>query len=65
MLNNIIDKINNSPLVQALAAIMGILGVGLITILTPIGRYIKKNFLIYSIGMSESIMEKDTILKIL
>lgn len=42
MLNQIIEEINNSQPLQALATIMTIIGVGLITLLTPVGRRIKE-----------------------
>lgn len=39
----IIKAINDSPELQAFATIFGILGIGLITFFTPVGRYIKSN----------------------
>lgn len=39
----LINAINDSPILQALATILGIFGIGLITILTPVGRYIRTN----------------------
>ena len=40
----IIDTINNSSFLNALAIVGGIFGVGLIAFLTPIGRYIRSNW---------------------
>ncbi len=44
LIEKMINAINTSPVLQALTTIFGILGVSIIAIFTPIGRYIKDNF---------------------
>lgn len=44
ILEQIINKINNSPSLNALAIILGIFGVGVVALLTPIGRYVRNNW---------------------
>ena len=42
-LGKLIEWINSSPIIQALATILGVFGVGFVALLSPLGKYIRDN----------------------